>query len=112
MRRTREKILEERKRLKVKYGELFDATAAMLFRHDPSGISFENQKTDEYDPEAGTILPRLSSCHSSEDVRGVLHEEFCRCFGTDNAGPPERYAPIASELWQLWQGHLHKQNAS
>jgi hypothetical protein len=85
------------------YGELFDAAAALLFRHDPIGISFENPNTDEYEPEAETILPRLSSCHSSDDVQHVVHGEFVRWFGADTAGPQERYEQIASDLWQLWQ---------
>jgi hypothetical protein len=103
MRRTREQILESRRQLRAVYGELFDATAALLFRHDPIGISFDNPKTGEYEPEAGTILPRLSGCHSSEEVLRVVHEEFVRWFGADTAGQQERYEQIASELWQLWQ---------
>jgi hypothetical protein len=103
MRRTREQILEARRQLRVAYGELFDATAALLFRHDPIGVSFDNLNTDEYEPEAETILPRLSGCHSSNEVLHVVHEEFVRWFGEDTARSGERYEQIASELWQLWQ---------
>jgi hypothetical protein len=110
--RTREEILEARKQLRAEYGELFDATAALLFRHDPIGISFDNPNTDEYEPEAETILPRLRSCHSSNEVLRVVSEEFGRWFGSDTAGPPERYAQIARELWQFWQGHLRKPKPS
>jgi len=100
--RTREEILEERRRLREKYGELFDSTAALLFRHDPIGINFENN-ADEYEPEAGTILPRLRGCQSVDDVRRVVHEEFVRWFDAGNAGPEERYTAIASDIWQLRQ---------
>jgi hypothetical protein len=103
MARTREQILEERRSLKAEYGELFDAIAGLLFRADPIGISFENEKLDEYAPEAGTILPRLKACASADDVLRVVHEEFVRWFGADNAGPRELYEPIAAEIWQLWQ---------
>ncbi len=104
MARTREQILEERRRLKSEFGELFDATSALLFRADPVGISFDNPHLDEYDPEAGTILPRLRNCASSDDVLSVVYEEFVRWFdGEDTAGPRERYQPIATEIWQLWQ---------
>lgn len=58
MSRTREQILEARRRLRVEYGNLFDSVAALLFRHDPVGINFD-ENTDEYQPEAETILPRL-----------------------------------------------------
>jgi hypothetical protein len=101
MTRTREKILEERRQLRKEYRELFDLTAALLFRHDPAGINFE-VNADEYEPEAGTILPRLRGCRSVEDARRVIHEEFIRWFGVDTAGPEERFSSIASEIWQLW----------
>jgi hypothetical protein len=105
MTKTRDEILEERRRLKAQYGALFDAMAALLYRHDPIGINFDDNK-DEYEPEAGTILPRLSGCRSAEDVNQVVHEEFVRWFDRGTAGPPEHYEIIASEVWQLWQGHL------
>lgn len=75
MARTREEILQERKRLREEYGDLFDATAALLFRHDPAGINFE-VNPDEYQSEAGSILPRLRACQSAADLCRVVHEEF------------------------------------
>ncbi|MGC2450561.1 MAG: hypothetical protein WA477_23120 [Candidatus Sulfotelmatobacter sp.] len=104
MPRTRDQILGERRRLKAEYGELFDAISALLFRADPIGISFDNENLNEYDPEAGTILPRLNTCKSADDVLGVVHEEFVRWFDADNAGPKEGYVQVAEQIWQLWQG--------
>ena len=98
--RTREVIIEEHRQLKAIYGELFDATAALLFRLDPIGINYDTN-TDEYEPEVGTILPRLKNCQSQSDVRRIVHEEFVRWF--DDAGPQKNYEPIAAELWELWQ---------
>ena len=86
MKRSRERISEERQQLKATYGELFDAVAAVLFRSDPIGISFETN-LDEYASEAGTILPRLKTCESADDVLRVVHEEFVRWFFADTAGP-------------------------
>jgi len=103
MPRTREEILRERRQLKAEYGDVFDSVAALLFRHDPIGIAFENENTNEYEPEAGTILPRLRGCASASDVLCVVHEEFCRWFGSETAGSAGRYAQIADETWQLWQ---------
>ena len=105
MPRTREEILEHRRRLRAEYGELFDSMAALLFRHDPIGINFDGENTDEYEPEAETILPRMRGCHSSHDALRVVHEEFVRWFDSSTAGSPERYERIASEIWQLWQRH-------
>ncbi|MFA6561407.1 MAG: hypothetical protein WCV00_05815 [Verrucomicrobiia bacterium] len=102
MSRTREEIVEERRLLRAEYRELFDEVSALLFRHDPVGISFETND-DEYEPEVGTILPRLRSCSSVDDVRRVVHEEFVRWFDTDIAGSQEHYAKIATEIWERWQ---------
>ena len=106
-----DQIRERRRKSREKYGELFDLTEALFFRHDPIGISFENPKIDEYALETENILPRLTNCKSLEDVLQVVHEEFVHSFYADTAGPPERYAQIASELWQLWQAHKNKPSA-
>src|ERR1700739_1349374 len=98
---TRDEILKKRRRLKAEYGKLFDSVAALLYRHDPVGINFEDN-ADEYEPEARTILPRLNSCPSADDVLHVVHAEFVRWFDSATARPPEHYKKIASEVWQLW----------
>ena len=101
MGQSREEIRRERAILKKKYGKLFDQTAALLFRHDPARINFE-VNTHEYELETGTILPRLTSCHSADDVRRVVHEEFVRWFDHSTAGPERAYSKIAAEIWELW----------
>lgn len=50
--------------------------------HDPMGINFEDNK-DEYELETETILPRLKDCHSADEVRRMVHQEFVRWFGSD-----------------------------
>ena len=85
------------------YGRLFDAVSALLFRYDPIGINFDTN-SDEYDPEARTILPRLSECQSEADVVRVVVEEFHRWFGDDIRGDNVSYKLIAAEIWQLWSG--------
>ena len=102
MSKTHEEIVEERRRLKAEYRELFDEVEALLFRHDPIGINF-GTNPDEYEPEVRTILPRLKNCHSTEDVLDVVHEEFVRWFDAGIAGPEERYRKIAAEIWENWQ---------
>ena len=101
MPRTREEILEQRRQWKAEYGQLFDSIAALLLLHDPIGINFE-VNPDEYEPETGTILPRLRECQSAGDVLRVVHQEFVRWSDADTAGSEERYARIAAEIWQLW----------
>ena len=93
--------------LKRKYKDLFDVVSDVLFKYDPIGINF-GTNTDEYDPEVGTILPRLSECDSIEDVRRITHEEFVVWFGADGAGPEENYAEAAEEIWLAWAGRSGK----
>lgn len=111
MTRTRDEILESRRRVKTEYGTLFDSVSALLYRHDPMGINFE-ENTDEYDLEAETILPRLQRCHELEDVRDAVYSEFVRWFDAGTAGPPEHYKQIDSEIWQLWQEYLARNRNS
>lgn len=91
----------EKKRLKAEYQKLFDQVAEILFRHDPIGINFEHN-TNEYEPEARTILPRLRMCNDSDDVTTVAFEEFQKWFGPDDAGDKERYRSLGEEIWHVW----------
>jgi hypothetical protein len=94
-----------RRRVKRKYRRLFQASSMILFKHDPIGISF-GDNTDEYDPEVGTILPRMSGCASAEDVRRVVYEEFQKWFTPEVTGDEIGYDAIARELWMLWSSPL------
>ncbi len=91
--------------MKAEYRQLLDEVQSLLFRHDPVGINF-GFNTDEYDPEVGTILPRLRGCTCAEDVCRVAHEEFVRWFGADTAGVRDTYSKIGTEIWGLWQKFL------
>jgi len=94
----------QRNRIKRKYAGLFEKSSSILFTHDPIGINAVHN-TDEYDPEVGTILPRLSRCKSAEETRKVVFEEFCRWFDPVTAGDEMKYDAIASKLWALWLAH-------
>lgn len=89
--------------LKAQYRNLYSEVEEILFRHDPIGINFEDN-TDEYDPEVDTILPRLKTAHSEEDVLDIIHEEFCRWFDSDTVGKKSHpvYKSIAKEVWNSW----------
>ena len=105
MDKTRDEILEEDRVCREKYPRAYDELLALLFRHDPIGINFVSN-TDEYASEVRTILPRLSCCHSADDVLTVVHEEYTNWFG-DVAGTRERYEPVATDVWKLWRHHLN-----
>jgi hypothetical protein len=92
---------EARENIKAENPELFQAISPSLLRADPFGIYFGNN-TDEYEPEAGTIIPRLPSCTSEEDVLQVVHQEFCQWFGDDTAGSKDKYRAVSKEIWEVW----------
>lgn len=91
----------ERDAIKREYSTLFASISDALFEADPVGINFE-VNTDEYEPEKGTIIPRLGSAKSAEDVQAIVHEELCRWFDPITAGSREKYASVAAKIWELW----------
>ena len=86
-----------REMLRTAQGGAFMQLAQILFEEDPIGINF-NDNTDEYEPEAGTILPRLCQCETTEQIQDLLHSEFVRWFDVDTAGPRERYRSAAERI--------------
>lgn len=80
------------------HGAAFTRLNDILFHEDPIRINFE-VNPDEYEPEVETILPRLCSASSVEDVRKVVHEEFVKWFTVSLAGPPEKYQVISERVW-------------
>lgn len=93
-------IQDRRAKLRRAYGELYVQLSRALFEADPVGINF-GHNTDEYEPEVDTILPRLATCNGPLEVQTVLHEEFSRWFGADEAGPLERFSALAVVVWRL-----------
>lgn len=92
-----QRLRQERQMLRHAYQGLFDEISALLFLHDPIGINFDDN-TDEYEPEVGTILPRLRQSSTVDELTRIVHEEFVRWFGRDVAGPIGKYIEIAREM--------------
>ena len=90
-----------REKLRGEYTDLFASVSAILFECDPIGINF-GDNTDEYDAEAGSIIPRLRECSTEGDARRVIHNEFTKWF-SDTAGEEGRYTECARKIWALWQ---------
>lgn len=90
-------------KLRQNYKQLYSEVQEILFRNDPMGINFEDNK-DEYDPEVSTILPRLKETKSEIDVHNIVYDEFVRWFGADTAGNKDSkmYKSAASEIWTAW----------
>jgi hypothetical protein len=86
-----------REALSAEYADAFSRLAQILFEEDPMGLNFEDN-TDEYDAEAGTILPRLRHCTTVADIQALLYAEFLRWFGAETVAPPERYRRAAERV--------------
>jgi hypothetical protein len=102
LQRIVKRVRAQRDLMKRDYGDLFDEVSALLFKADPIGINFESN-TDEYDPEASTIIPRLRKCANAEQVCTVVFEEFVRWFSVEDAGAPERYREVSAQIWDAWR---------
>ena len=80
--------------------DLLARVEALLFHDDPIGINFESN-TDEYRPEAETIVLRLAEATSERDVAVIVHEEFVRWFDPQTAGARGECCSVASVIWRL-----------
>lgn len=89
-----------RSAVQAKDPTLFAAVSKAMFDLDPIGINFTDN-TDEYDTEAGTVIPRLAVCRSTEDVAQVLLEEFRIWFGIETTRDLATYRALAADIWLL-----------
>ena len=94
--------VQKRKAVQKEFAALFDVFTKLLFEADPIGINF-GTNTDEYDPEVGTIIPRLRHANTEDDAAQIIHEEFCRWFDAETAGSIDAYRKIAAQVWVEWQ---------
>ena len=104
-----EKEGEKRQQVMRDYPNLFKSISATLFKHDPIGINF-GENIDEYDPEAGSIIPRLKASNTVDDVQTIVHEEFIRWFGIETAGGRDKYHRIAVDIWELWKKYKEEKS--
>ena len=92
---------EKHKLLRAEYKDLYEKVADILYRHDLIGLNVGEHR-DEYEPEAGSIIPRLKEAQSEQDLRRIIHEEFVLWFGAETAGPATRYDSTATDIWKVW----------
>jgi hypothetical protein len=97
----RVKVKAAQQRAKAQLRTLRRAVANAVNEADPLGLLAVGAPTDEYEPEVGTIVPRLRGVASAAQVRTVLHEEFVRWFDEELAGPPQRYTTAAKAIWAV-----------
>jgi len=97
------------------YQEIGKQIAFYLFKEDPICINFTYNE-DEYEPEAATIVVRLSKLEapvSVHEVLDVVHEEFKNWFNSDTlVGPRMKYLDIAVYIKEMWNEFKEKQQIS
>jgi len=86
---------------KAQFVALREAVSQALRDADPLRLIRRGAPLDEYDPEVGTVLPRLRGATSCGDVRTILYEEFLHWFGEDVAGRIEYYDQAAENIWAI-----------
>ncbi len=102
------KSQEAEEKVRANNPALFSAISKIIFDNDPVGINFKTN-TNEYDSETGTIIPRLPSCKTEDDVLLVVYQEFSKWFGADTVGPKEKYIPVSKQIWRVWQDAKNRQ---
>jgi hypothetical protein len=91
--------------LKRAYALLFAAVSKALRESDPMGLIAMGAPSDEYETVVGSMIPRLQSATSVDDVQNIVHEEFAQWFTPVDAGPRDRYRNIATTIWNAYQSH-------
>ena len=85
--------------MNTRYQALVAAVERGINEADPIGLLEMGAPTDEYAPEIGTIVSRISNAQQLDDVTDLLHEEFLRWFGDGTAGPRDAYEAPARRIW-------------
>jgi len=100
---------DRRKALKDRYRSLFDAVTVILFEEDPISLGF-GENADEYEPETGAILARMTGAQTVADVQVIVYEEFVRQFSKEDVDPPERFFAASARIWEAWR-HAFPENS-
>jgi len=90
----------ERKRLKREYSAIYEDLSALLYQIDPAGVNFE-VNPDEYEPEVGTILPRILQLETAGEIEQVIREELAAWFGGAYGIQAATYEELATETLAL-----------
>ncbi len=83
-------------------GELYDQLLAVCCHHDLEGL-VEAVNPDEYSPEVDRLLRRLGEVHSSEGLAWLVRSVFIEMFNKSKPEDVAFFAPLAHDMWQVWQ---------
>ena len=94
--KSREEIIQD---LRARYATAYDSLVELMAQEDPIALIRAGSPKDEYSPEVRTILPKLETCSTVEDVLNLVHKEFCEWFEPSIAGPRLHYHRIATRIF-------------
>jgi hypothetical protein len=84
----------------------------ILLELDPIGV--HGQNSEQFVPEAASILPRLQDARSPEDVEQIVQEELGRWYGRRRLArqDPDRLARATIAICTAWNRSLDVAAAS
>lgn len=83
-----------------RYEALVAAVKRAIDAADSIGLRRLGAPADEYEPEVGTIVPRVARANDIGEVREIVHEEFANWFGVGTVGPATAYEMPARAIWE------------
>jgi len=87
---------------KQQYEMLVQELNQLLRQFNQIGLIALGSPDDEYEAEAGTILPRIRTTKDEEEMTRTVYEEFAHWFGDQSTtGPESSYAALGKAVWQL-----------
>ena len=73
----------------------------IINRHDPVGLLELDAPQNEYDPEIGTLLPRIKKATTEDEIAKIVVEEFTKWFGKEIfKGKEDVVTNIAKDIYQ------------
>src|SRR5262245_61945824 len=94
----------QRSRLKAEHEDLFDDLAAYFLDADPMERNLGSYG-DEYEPEVGTILPRVRGLDSVAPIAAVLRQELARWWNRDIRSDGPSYEEMAAGVLTILERH-------
>lgn len=94
----------ERERLKARHEPLFRELVAYFYRMDPMQRRLGSNR-DQYEPEVGTILPRVFDLDSAGPVARVVEEEIHRWWKDGIRSEHVSYDDLATGILEIMERH-------
>ena len=89
--------------VKTLYGDKFLKLRSIVNKYDPVGLISSGAPQDEYEPEVTTIITKLNSNLSENEVYDLVFNEFDFWFGGSTTGPKSSYKSLSKDVYLFAQ---------